>query len=277
MSNSDITLAENGALVSNEEELVDIFNNFYTNIIEYSSGSPPTDVTDAFRNCNRDEIIDIILDEYKSHPSIIKIKESNTLINTFSLTEVTEDEVFNIIMSLNSNKSVGLDTIPPHTVKVAAEVLKSPFTNLINLSIKEAIFPSKAKIASILPLFKGDDRLNKKNYRPVSILTTFSKVFETVLKNQIVPYLDKCMSIYLSAYRKNYSTQHVLIWLLEEWRTYLDSGKIVGAILMDLSKAFDCIPHDILIAKLNAYGFDKKYLKYILSYLKGRRQCVKID
>lgn len=277
LGSTDITLNENGKLISNEEELVEILNDFYINIIKYCSGNPSSDVTDHLINKSSDEVIDFIIDEYKHHPSIIKIKESGILCNKFSFKHVTEDEVYNILISLNPKKSVGLDTVPPYLVKLSAEVLKTPFTKLVNLSITEGVFPSKAKIAAVLPLFKAADRQLKKNYRPVSILTTFSKVFETILKNQIVPYTDECLSIFVSAYRKNYSTQHVLIRLLEEWRMNLDSGKIVGAILMDLSKAFDCIPHDILIAKLNAYGFDRNSLKYIFSYLKGRRQCVKIN
>ena len=277
LSNSDISLKENETLVSNEEELVEIFNDFYINIIEHSSGIPATDITDRLITQNKNEVIDSIIHEYKNHPSIIKIKESGFVSNNFSFKEVTEDEVYNILLSINPKKSVGVDTIPPYAVKISAGVLKTPITKLINLSITEAVFPSKAKIAAVLPIFKSAERLLKKNYRPISILTTFSKVFETVIKNQMVPILDKCLSNFVSAYRKNYSTQHVLIRLLEEWKRHLDEGQLVGAILMDLSKAFDCIPHDILIAKLNAYGFDRKSLKYILSYLKGRRQCVKIN
>ena len=83
------------------------------------------------------------------------------------------------------------------------------------------------------------------------------------------------MSNFLSAYRERYSCQHVLLRLIETWRKFLDENKFVGAILIDLSKAFDCLPHDLLIAKLEAYGFSKDALKLILSYLSQRKQCVK--
>ena len=90
-------------------------------------------------------------------------------------------------------------------------------------------------------------------------------------------YFEKYFSPFISAYRKSYSTQQVLIRLLEEWREKLDKNFVVGAVLMDLSKAFDCIPHDLIIAKLAAYGIERKTLRLIYSYLKGRKQCVKIN
>ena len=98
-----------------------------------------------------------------------------------------------------------------------------------------------------------------------------------VIKNQLVSYFDKYLSPFISAYRKNYSTQQVLIRLLEEWREKLDENFIVGAVLMDLSKAFDCIPHDLIIAKLAAYGIETETLRLIYSHLKSRKQCVKIN
>ena len=79
------------------------------------------------------------------------------------------------------------------------------------------------------------------------------------------------------AYRGHYGTQHVLTRLLEEWRANLDQNKIIGAVLLDLSKAFDCIPHYLLIAKSNDYGFDREALKLIYSYLKGRKQSLRIN
>ena len=88
---------------------------------------------------------------------------------------------------------------------------------------------------------------------------------------------DNAFLPYLSACSASYSTQHVLLRLIEEWKTNLDNNFAVGAVLMDLSKAFDCIPHDLLIAKLAAYGFEEKTLLYIYSYLENRKQCVKIN
>ena len=80
-----------------------------------------------------------------------------------------------------------------------------------------------------------------------------------------------------SAYRASYSTQHVLLCLIKEWKTNLDNNFAVGAVLMDFSKAFDCIPHNILIPRLPAYSFEGKTLLYIYSYLENRKQCVKIN
>ena len=116
-----------------------------------------------------------------------------------------------------------------------------------------------------------------RNFRPVSVLNTFSKIYEKVLKQQLIKHLDKTLSVFIAANRKAYGTQHVLIRLLEDWRSKLGNGYLVGSILMDLSKAFDCIPHDLLIAKLHAHGFDEAALVLIYSYRKRRKQCVRIN
>ena len=81
--------------------------------------------------------------------------------------------------------------------------------------------------------------------------------------DQLIPFFNEIMSKFLSAYRKNVSCQNVLVRLIEQRREYLDNNKLGGAELMDLSKAFDCLPHDPLIAKLAAYGFDRNTLKTI--------------
>ena len=130
----------------------------------------------------------------------------------------------------------------------------------------------------MIPLDKGKPKKNKTlNFRPVSVLNTFSKVYERVIKNQIVCGMEKYFSPFLSAYRKNYSSRNILISLIEEWRKNLDNNFVDGAVLTDLSKAFDCIPHDLLIAKLSAYNFSDEALSYFYSYLTNRRQCVRIN
>ena len=92
-----------------------------------------------------------------------------------------------------------------------------------------------------------------------------------------MPFLDNTLSNFVAAYRKAYSTQHVLIRLMEDWKAKLDNNFIVSAVLMDLSKAFDCIPHDLIIAKLHAYGLDENALVLVYSYLKKRSQSVRIN
>ena len=89
--------------------------------------------------------------------------------------------------------------------------------------------------------------------------------------------MEKYFSPFLSPYRKNYSSQNILISLTEEWRKKLNNNFVVGAVLTDLSKAFDCIPHDLIIAKPSAYNLSDEALSYIYSYLTNRRQCVRIN
>ena len=97
------------------------------------------------------------------------------------------------------------------------------------------------------------------------------------MNNLFSPFISAYSESYNThAYRESYNTQHVLIKLIEEWRKNLDNNYFIGAVLMNLSNAFDCISHDLVIAKLAAYGFDKKMICYIYSYLKSRKQCVSV-
>ena len=138
----------------------------------------------------------------------------------------------------------------------------------INCSIRNFCFPNDAKKVAVCPSDKGEsNRTVERNFRPVSVLNTFSKMYEKVLRKQLVQHLYKTLSVFIAAYRQKYGTQHVLIRLIEDWRSKLDNNYLVGAILMDLSKAFDSIPYDLLIAKLHAYGFDEDALVLIYSYL----------
>ena len=126
------------------------------------------------------------------------------------------------------------------------------------------------------PRFNKGVTTTKVNYRPISVLPSVSKIFERVLKGQMEGFFKPILSSLLSGFREGYSTQHSLVRVIETWRRSLDSSGIVGTILVDLSKAYDCIPHDLLIAKLEAYGLHIKSLRLMYSYLTNRKQRVKV-
>ena len=133
------------------------------------------------------------------------------------------------------------------------------------------------KNADITPFFKKGDLLNISKHRPVSILPSDSKIFEKLLISQINNYIDPYLSIYLCGFRKGMSAQNGLLFMLEKWKKCLDEKGSAGILLTDLSKAFDCLIHDLLLAKLNAYGFDYMTIKLLHSYLTERFQRVKIN
>ena len=154
----------------------------------------------------------------------------------------------------------------------------SPFlTKFYNDSKSNSNFPDPLKWAEITPVHKKDETTIKNNYRPISILPASSKIFERKMFDQIYAYMNDLLSPLLCGFRKNHSTQLCLIIMLERWKKALDNKKIAGALLTDLSKAFDCINHDLLIAKLEAYGFDVSSLSFIHSYLSNRKQRTKIN
>ena len=109
------------------------------------------------------------------------------------------------------------------------------------------------------------------------LLPAVSNVFEKIMHDQISHYMNSYLTPYLCGYRKRFSTQQALLSLIEKWKIVLDSKGYGGAVLMDLSKAFDTINHDLLIAKLHAYGFSKESLKLIKSYLSNRWQRTKVN
>ena len=128
------------------------------------------------------------------------------------------------------------------------------------------------KHADVMPLHKKRHKSLKETYSPVSILTILSKVFARSMFKQMSSFFDDIFSKYQYGFRKGFSTQQYLLALLEKWKRSTDRGKVFGALLTDLSKAFDCLNHDLLIPKLNAYGFSMPALRLIHDYLLNRKQ-----
>ena len=221
--------------------------------------------------------INKIIYNFSRHPSVLKISNIIKPKERFSLNKVDQMQIENEILQLNAKKSAGPDAIPPKVVKDSFMVLTPPLTKLFNTFVEENLFPSDLKYANVSPHYKQDDSTKKENYRPISILPSTSKIFERLMFQQITSHVSNILSPYVCGFRKGYNAQHALLRLKNKLNKSLDKNENVGLVMMDLSKAFDCIPHNLLIAKLYVYGFDKNSLRLIYSYLKGRHQRVKIN
>ena len=162
-------------------------------------------------------------------------------------------------------------------IKEYSNLFSEYITESINKSIDEGFFPDTLKIADITPVYKNKgSKSEKANYRPISILPVLSKIYERVIHNQVSEYFENILSDNQCAYRKGFSTQPSLMTLVENWKKATDDKNKFGALLIDLSKAFDCICHDLLIAKLDAYGLKKDAINLIADYLSRRKQRVKV-
>ena len=127
------------------------------------------------------------------------------------------------------------------------------------------------------PIPKTKDKILFKQYRPISLIPVVSKLFERNMFDQLSAYINTSLSLYLFGYRKGRSTEQCLMVMIESWRKALDRNGAAGGILTDLSRAFDCISHDLLIAKLEAYGFAKSALMFVYDYLKNRKQRTNVN
>ena len=224
-------LIDNGKVIVEERDLAETFNDHHTNIVEKSSGQKRSNFVSDTHSLEDDVVINEIVQHYSNHPSILKIRENfdnSQTVEQFQFNSVTTSEIYKLLKNIDDKKATGTDKIPPKLVKISAEVLSQPLADAINNSISKGVFPDNAKIASVSPIDKQSDDKNKvSNFRPVSVLNTFSKIYESVIKNQLNSVLNNIFSPYLAAYRESYSTQHVLIRLLEEWRENLDNNYTV--------------------------------------------------
>ena len=190
---------------------------------------------------------------------------------------MSSEEVKKVIKYLHKNKSAISSCISVKVLIDSVDTYLPIFTDIITNSIRNGTFPEELKLAKVTPLFKKADLFDKVTYRPVSLLSHISKVYERIIFNQIMTYFEPYFSIYLTGFRENHNTQHSLLKMLELWTESLDKSKSVVAIFMDLSKAFDTLNHDLLIAKLEAYEFSANSLTYIQYCLHNHLQRTNVN
>ena len=251
--NSSKTKIENliihGDVLKNPTEISEAFNNYFVNVgsdLERNLPNSSTDPLSYLPNRN----------------------PSNMPVPLASITDIST-----AIKSLKS-KSCRVDDFSPVILKRNCHLIASPLTDLFNQSVLQGKFPTKLKIAKVLPLYKKGSKCDLNNYRPISLLNIFSKVFEKIMKKKLIDFIDSCkiLSPHQYGFQKGINTEDALTQFSKNIYRQLDNSNTVLSIFIDFSKAFDTVPHNILLRKLEHYGIRGSVHRWFLDYLSHRQQ-----
>ena len=197
----------------------------------------------------------------------------------FQFKHVNESTVLEYFQNLKQGKSAGPDKIPTTILKDAADFICKPLTMIFNSSSRLGTFPDRWKIARITPLYKSGAKDDTNNYRPISILSVLSKLYEKIAHDQLIDFLQssKKRTQNQFAFRKLHSTITSLIGVSDHWYSNIENKKANFALFLDLKKAFDTVDHEILVSKLVKYGVIGNENNWFKSYLTNRSQYCSID
>lgn len=211
-------------------------------------------------------------------PKNYKEEKKSILESTMYLFNTTDYEVEDVIKQLKSNKKPGYDEIYSETLKEIKSEISKPLAFLINLSFNNGYFPEVLKTGVVIPIYKSGDKYDISNYRPISLISNVSKIYEKIIKSRIVKFLDKhrIISERQFGFRRGRSTEDAIQYVSSCIYNAVDKKIPVLGIFVDLSKAFDTVSHEILLEKLENCGLRGNVSKLIKSYLSGRMQVVKI-
>jgi hypothetical protein len=241
---------------TNESEIIaKEFNNYFTNI-----GSK---LAEKIPNVARS------YQEYLHEP----------IMDSLFLTPTSEDEVYTIVKNFNNKMCAGFDDVCLNIMKKTIKPILKTLVFIINQSLETGVVPDELKIALVTPIFKNGSKAELCNYRPISVLPSFSKIFEKIIFNRLTSFLDQ-KNVLISrqyGFRKGHSTNMALLKFHDLVTKSIESGKFTLGIFIDLEKAFDTIDHSILLTKLSFYGIRGKAHDWIKSYLNNRKQCVKYN
>ena len=251
-----------------------------TNIKDNKTGiiyNNPTDISNKFAEYFenvpsqvRDKLPTTESDFYKYMPE--SVSQSMYLGDTDPL------EVFNLIHKLKNSCSTGDTDIPNQFLKMLSFPLSYLLAYIINRSLTTGQMPRLLKIGKQTPVFKSGDKLFN-NYRPITVVNSFAKIVEKVAGSRLVSYLErhKILNIKQFGFRKKHSTIHAMINLFDTCLESLENRLTVGGVFLDISKAFDCVDHHILLKKLEIYGIRGIALDWFKSYLTDRELFVSVD
>ena len=202
-------------------------------------------VNQSFKNNETDlsmeESIDVALAKYKYHPSIAAIRKQVKVYQKFQFSNVDLLKNMNKIGALNTSQA-NSGNIPRKIIQDAKEVTSQYRTRCINIAIDTCYFPDILTVADVCTIHKNGDEYRKTNYKPISVLPGMSKIFERIMNEQIYQHFVSILFPLLTGFRQGYNTQYALFRVLEMWKKQLGMSATIGTILLDLSKAYDCIP-----------------------------------
>ena len=247
--NSIPSIIHNDIMYEDSTEIANIMNEFFTS--QTSVPSPNKDIPEYNSNIN----------------------------NPLSEIHINPHEVYDILYSVDTTKATGPDGISNKFLKMNASLLAAPAAQLFNLSLKQKIFPTIWKEASVVPIYKKGERSKCSNYRPVALTSCFAKILEKCIFKHVFNYLrdNNMLSDLQSGFMPGDSTVNQLTYLYDFIAGALDKGKEIRAVFCDVSKAFDKVWHKGIIQKLKRCGIRGDLLDWFESYLENRLQCVVIN
>jgi len=242
----------NGILNNDPSEIASVFNTYFTASVQ--------NLSDTFGARSKN----IVTPDYNK--------------TIFKVTEVSEDKICKTLSTLKFSKAKDIFNWDSTFLKNNIHSLSTPITHLVNLSVKQSIFPNSWKDAVLVPIFKAGELTDVANYRPISILPVISKITEKVVTEQLTDFLNSEQILHPMqfGFRKNYSTEMATCYFVEKIKLKLDNGSAVGAVFLDLKKAFDTVNYNVLLSKLSNLNFSDTAMKWMESYLTIRRHSTRV-
>ena len=202
----------------------------------------------------------------------------NSPVSSFFFQPITPAEIRLEILSIPNNESHGLYFCPTRVLKCASGLLCHVLAEIFNSSILLGTYPAKLKMSKIIPIFKTDDETEPNNYRPISLLSDFNRIFEKLIYKRMKVFIDEEDILYCSQYgfHEEHSTEHAIIDIFNTIQSNMDKRLFSCGVFVDLKKAFDAVDHAILLDKLNHYGFRNIINDWFSSYLQDRTQTTQV-
>ena len=246
------TLLHNNYTASSDKEKGSLLNQFFSGC--FNQSEPPLDTSD--------------IDQMRVHPDLCPPELLCSV-----------EEIMELLQALDTNKASGPDGIAAKMLKSTAPVIAPSLTTLFNYSVKNGVVPDEWKNSNIVPIPKSSNRALASNYRPISLLSTLSKILEKHFYNLIFTHVELFCPLSSNqwGFLPGRSAGSALLTVTDEWHQILEQNAEVGTVFFDLKKAFDTVPHRPLLNKLASMGLDSHILQWLGNYLYNRQQRVVVN